>query len=95
MFYTVMDMKPFRSPISPLAAACYAACRHGGAPPEIVQVELELPPETAERLERLFRARAGGGGADSMRPRFARHESHVRAVLAQGGYPALTARGRR
>ena len=30
-----------------------------------------------------------------MRPRFARHEAHVEAVRAEGGYPVLPARGRR
>ena len=87
-------MKPFKPPISPLASASYAACRHGGAPPDLVRVELELPPEIAARLERLFRARSGGG-VDAMRPAFARHEAHVRAVMAQGGYPVLADRGRR
>ncbi|MFI4965802.1 MAG: hypothetical protein ACHP9T_10580 [Caulobacterales bacterium] len=87
-------MKPFRPPASTLARASYAVCRHGGAPPDIVRIQLALPPETAERLERLFRERPGGG-ADAMRPRFARHEAHVRAVMGQGGYPALAAWARR
>ena len=86
-------MKPFRPPVSLLASASYAACRHGGAPPELVAIDLALPPETAAHLERLFRARAGGG-ADPMKPRFARHTAHVRAVLNEGGFPALTERRR-
>ena len=93
MFYTVLVMKPFKPPTSPLARASYYACRYGGAPPDLARVELALPPETAARLEQLFRARPGGG-IDPMRPRFAHHESHVDVVLAQGGYPALAARGR-
>ncbi len=84
-------MKPFRPPASPLASASYAACRFGGAPPDIAQVQLALPAETATELERLFRARPGGG-AHAMRPRFARHEAHVEAVIAMGGYPALAER---
>jgi len=84
-------MKPFTPPISPLASASYAACRFGGAPPGVAQVELELPEGTAAELERLFRGRSGGG-AGAMRPRFARHEAHVQAVLAEGGYPALAER---
>ena len=84
-------MKPFRTPKPPFASASYAACRHGGAPPDIVRVQLELPAETAAELERLFRARPGGGPG-LMRPRFARHAAHVEAVMAQGGYPALPAR---
>ena len=84
-------MKPFRPPTSPLVSASYAACRFGGAPPGLAQVELELPAETAAALERLFRRRPGGG-TDAMRPLFARHRAHVRAVTAQGGYPVLPAR---
>ena len=84
-------MKPFRSPASPLASASYAACRFGGAPPDLVRVQLELPTETAAELERLFRRRPGGG-AHAMRPRFARHKAHVQAVTAEGGYPVLPER---
>jgi hypothetical protein len=87
-------MKLFRTPASPLASASYAACRFGGAPPGIARVLLDLPAETAAELEHLFRARPGGG-AHAMRPRFARHEAHVSAVMGEGGYPALAeARGR-
>ncbi|HEY8003832.1 MAG TPA: hypothetical protein VIE16_06360 [Phenylobacterium sp.] len=86
-------MKPFKPPSSIPPSASYAACRHGGAPPELAQVELDLPRETAQRLERLFLARPGRGG-DAMRPRFARHETHVAAVQARGGYPVLPARPR-
>jgi hypothetical protein len=85
-------MKPFRPPSFALANASYVACRHGGAPPEIARIQLALPGETAARLETLFRARPGGRGADAMRPRFACHEAHVGAVLAQGGYPAFAER---
>jgi hypothetical protein len=87
-------MKPFRTPASPLASASYAACRYGGAPPDIVQVQLDLPAETAAALERLFRARSGGG-AYAMRPRFAWHDAHVEAVAREGGYPALAEARRR
>jgi hypothetical protein len=86
-----IGMKPFRPPASPLASASYAACRHGGSPPDIVRVQLALPPETAAELERLFQRRPGGGHG-ALRPRFARHQAHVQAVMAQGGYPALPER---
>jgi len=86
-------MKPFTPPVPPFARASYVACRHGGAPPRIAAVELALPAETAARLERLFRARPGGG-PDPMKPRFARHAAHVRAALAQGGFPSLPERRR-
>ena len=91
MFYTVQLMKPFKPPASPLASASYAVCRFGGAPPGIARVQLALPAEIATELERLFQARPGGG-ANAMRPRFARHAAHVLAVAAEGGYPALAER---
>ena len=74
--------------ISTLASACYAVLRHMGSSPEAARAELDLPEATAARYERLFQGRPGRG-PDSMRPRFARHGAHVRAVLAQGGFPAL------
>jgi hypothetical protein len=78
---------------STLASASYAALRHGGTPATRAQTELGLQAPVASRFERLFRAR-GGGGADPMRPIFARHREHVRAVTAAGGYPSLPERGR-
>jgi len=69
-------------------SASYAALRYQGVPPPRVRIALELPAATAARFERLFLARPGAG-PDPMRPRFARHASHVAAVLAQGGYPVL------
>ena len=84
-------MKPYKPPQQSLAS--YAACRHGGAPPELVAVELELPAPIAEKLERLFQRRPGGGG-DAMKPRFARHADHIAAVMAEGGYPAIVERRR-
>jgi hypothetical protein len=86
-------MKSFKPPSLSLAGASYAVCRHGGAPPDLVRVELDLPAEAAARLERLFRARPGSSG-DAMRPRYARHDAHVRAINDQGGYPVLTGRER-
>jgi hypothetical protein len=86
-------MKPFKPPNSLLASASYAAARHGGAPPGFVATELALPAETAAKLERLFQRR-GGGGANAMKPRFARHATHVAAALAEGGFPALPERRR-
>ena len=79
--------------LSPLASASYAALRYEGLPPPRAQAALDLPPATAARLERLFRARPGGG-TDPMRPGFARHSAHVRAVLGEGGFPVLPGRSR-
>ena len=87
-------MKPFKPPSFALVNASYAACRHGGMPPDIACVQLELPTEMSQRLERLFRARPCGG-ADAMRPGFARHKAHVRAVMDEGGYPTLAEPRRR
>lgn len=86
-------MKPFKPPSPTPIAASYAACRHGGAPPGLACVQLALPAATAAQLERLFLRRASGG-ANAMRPRFARHAVHVRAVMGEGGYPALRERRR-
>ena len=69
------------------ASALYVACRRGGAPPARVRQELALPEPTAAKLEQLLLAK--GGGPQSQRPRFARHEPHVRAVMAAGGFPVL------
>ena len=41
-------------------------------------------------LETVFHIRERRGGPDGMRPVFARHDRHVAAVLAAGGYPTLT-----
>ena len=72
---------------SPHASASYAACRRGGAPPERARQELALPPARAARLERWLLSKSGG--PQSQRPRFARHEAHVGAVMALGGFPVL------
>jgi hypothetical protein len=41
----------------------------------------------------MFQAKTGGG-ADAMKPRFARHAQHIATVLEQGGFPALRERRR-
>lgn len=88
-------MKPFKPPAEtqsrPLMSLTYFASRHGGAPPELARLELDLPATKGAELERLFQARPGGG-MDPMRPRFARHAAHVRKVLAEGGYPTFKVR---
>ena len=81
-------MKPYKPPSRAATTARYAASRHGGAPPDLVAVELALPARAAAELERLFQHRPGRAG-DAMKPRFARHAEHVAAVMAEGGYPAL------
>ena len=67
----------------------YAALRYGGASQARAQAELAITPRHAGRLETLFHVPRPGKLLDRMRPRFARHEAHVAAVLAGGGYPVL------
>ena len=52
--------------------------------------ELAIGDDQAVWLEGVFRRSPPGRGADAMRPRFARHELHVAAVQAEGGFPALS-----
>jgi hypothetical protein len=80
-------MKPIAPSDFAHASAAYVACRRGGAPPERARQELALAPPAASRLERMLRTK--GGGPQSQRPRFARHELHVAAVLAAGGFSVL------
>ena len=73
-----------------IASITYSALRHGGAPPARVLAQLGLGRSVAIELERWFCKRRGG----VLRPRFARHDVHVRAVLEQGGFPDLPERRR-
>jgi len=78
---------------TPNASAGYAALRHGGSAPWRAAAELSLPHRRAERLERMFQARKGGG-LDPMKPAYANNGRHVADVLAAGGYPVLPERRR-
>jgi len=78
--------------MTPATQSDYATLRRGGAPPDIAKAQLSIPAGMAARLEGHFRARAARGAGDAELPRFARHEQHVAAVMAQGGFPALTER---
>jgi hypothetical protein len=73
--------------------ASYATLRYEGVPPARAKLVLGLGETTAAQLERLFQV-CPGGGDDPMRPRFARHTAHIKAVRALGGYPALPERRR-
>lgn len=70
----------------------YAALRQTGTSPARAKLQLRLAQTDAERMERLFRARAARGVGDSQLPKFARHEAHVAAVMAQGGFWAFSER---
>lgn len=73
------------------ASVGYAVLRHGGDPPERAVALLGLDPFIGLRLERSFRRRIACRGGELM-PRFARHDRHVRAVMAEGGFPVLPER---
>ena len=68
-----------------IASVSYVALRHGGAPPARARAQLGLSPRVGFELEQLFRKRKGR----PLRPRFARDDLHVRAVLRAGGFPVL------
>lgn len=89
MFHTFFAMSQIRSP-QPGDIHDYAALRQSGTHPERARTELDLRPGQARRLERIFRARALRGEGDRQLPKFAHHDRHVRAVMAQGGFWALS-----
>lgn len=69
----------------------YAVLRRGGVSPGKARAQMALDQLTGERLETLFLSRVSKGGEEAQ-PRFARHEAHVAAVKAQGGFASLTER---
>jgi hypothetical protein len=75
------------------ARGSYAALRYQGVPPPRAQAFLGLSEAATAQLERRFLAQ-GAGTADAMKPRFARHAAHLRAVMAKGGFPVLPGRAR-
>ena len=96
MFHTVDHMT--QTPVSqtrtprPGDIHDYAVLRQSGTHPERARIELNLRPGQARRLERVMRARATRGEGDRQLPKFAHHDRHVRAVMAQGGFWALSER---
>lgn len=76
--------------ISSHIPSTYAALRYGGASQSRAQAELAISARDARTLETIFNVPRPGKMLDRMRPRFARHEAHAAAVLAAGGYPALS-----
>ncbi|WP_133255279.1 hypothetical protein [Phenylobacterium kunshanense] len=64
--------------------------RHSGATQARACAELGVSSGRGQVLEALLRVARPGAGCDSERPRFARHDRHVAAVQAQGGYPVLS-----
>jgi hypothetical protein len=76
----------------PVCGQDYAALRQSGTPAARARPELGLPPARSLRLERAFQAMALRGEGDAQRPKFARHEAHVAAIMAQGGFCVLSER---
>jgi hypothetical protein len=75
-----------------LAAQDYAVLRQSGTQAARARVQLRLSAPDAHRLEQVFQARTARGAGDRQLPRFARHDRHVAAVLAQGGFWAFSER---
>ena len=70
----------------------YAALRQSGTSPLRARTQLGLEDWRPRRLEKLFQARTSRGRGDSQLPKFARHDAHVAAVLAAGGFWAFSER---
>lgn len=51
--------------------------------------EMDVSSGRSIQLEAMFQVRRPGSGPDAMRPRFARHCTHVKSVCEAGGYPVL------
>ena len=70
----------------------YAALRQSGTQVARARLELGLAAGEAAGLERLLQLRTARGAGDKQLPKFARHDRHVAAVLAEGGFWALSER---
>jgi hypothetical protein len=62
----------------------------------MTQLAIRYPDPTSKTVvatKARFQARPGDA-SDRTTPRFARHAAHLRAVLAEGGFPVLPDRAR-
>lgn len=84
-------MKHSASPES-VSAQDYATLRQTGTQAARVKLELGLASDEAARLERVLQARVARGAGDRQLPRFARHDDHVAAAMAEGGFWAFSER---
>ena len=91
MFYTVDGMKHRILPQRPDGQE-YMVLRQIGTQASRAQLELGLSPPRAGVLELQFQRRRTRHPGDSQLPKFARDEGHVRAVMALGGFWALSER---
>ncbi len=87
MFHTFSVMK--HAPL--IHGQDYAVLRQTGSSPRRARAQLQLEAPMAARLEVLFRARVARSQVEQT-PRFARHDRHVAAVLAEGGFWAFSER---
>ena len=76
----------------PVNAQDYAVLRQSGTQASRACAQLGLTDVQAARMERQLRRRVAAGIGDDQLPKFARHGDHVRAVMAQGGFWALSER---
>ena len=67
----------------------YDVLRYGGASVTRACAEMGVSSGRSIQMEAIFQVRRPGSGTDAMRPRFARHCTHVKAVCAAGGYPKI------
>jgi hypothetical protein len=63
-----------------------------GTSPARATLELGLASASARRFERAFRAKVQRAEGDTQTPKFARHDAHVAAVMAEGGFCAFSER---
>ena len=90
MYNTPMQRKNL--PARPVDAQDYAALRQIGTPPQRARQQLGLAIGPARRFEAQFCKRLARGAGGPQLPKFARHEAHVAAVLAAGGFWAFSER---
>ena len=70
----------------------YAVLRQEGLTADKARAQLGLGRFEGRRMERVLQARTQRGAGDSHLPRFARHEAHCAAVMAEGGFWSLSER---
>lgn len=73
-----------------VSAQDYVALRQTGTQAARARAELELSQAVAEGMEHLLQVRTARGAGDKQLPKFARHERHVAAVMAEGGFWAFS-----
>jgi hypothetical protein len=83
-------VKTGRNAISLPNGQDYAVLRLEGLTPDKARAQLGLGRYEGGRMERVLQARTRRGAGEGQVPRFARHEAHCAAVMAEGGFWALS-----